>query len=119
MNEALTLKQLKQILNHVFLRKPKGYSIIFTRDRNPNKEPEKNLGMISNIWKDILDGRYSNGIGRDVIFETPIEVMFILRNNIGMDIPKIRIQEYVLPIPEGNIIMQYLNPANPVIVTKK
>lgn len=115
----IILKKLTSVINRVFLGKPKGYSVIFTRDRNPYKEPDKNRGVISDVWKDVLDGRYSNNIGKDVIFETPIEAMFILRNNIGMDLPEMKIQEYVLPIPDRSLIMAYLNPANPVIVTKK
>lgn len=103
------------VLAKVLTGKPKGYSIVFTRDQNPYK----NLGTISNAWKDVLDGRYSNGIGKDVIFETPVEVMFILRNSIDIDVPRIKIQEYVLPIPEGSLIVGYLDPTNPVIVTKK
>lgn len=105
-------RMLDIVLAKVLAGKPKGYSIIFTRDQNIYRDP----GKISNIWKDVLDGRYSNGIGKDVIFETPVEVMFILKNSIGIDVPRIKIQEYVLPIPDGSLIVGYLNP---VIVTKK
>ena len=113
--ETEAARMLDIVLAKVLSGKPKGYSIIFTRDQNIYKNP----GKVSNAWKDVLDGHYSNGIGKDVIFETPVEVMFILRNSIGIDVPRIRIQEYVLPIPDGSLIIGYLNPANPVIVTKK
>lgn len=99
------------VLAKVLAGKPKGYSIIFTRDQNPYR----NLGTVSNVWKYVIDGCYSNGIGKDVIFETPVEVMFILRNSIGINVPRIKIQEYVLPLPDVSL----LNPANPIIVTKK
>lgn len=117
--ESQERTQLKKVLDRVFFGKSKDYSVIFTEYHNPYKEPDKIYGSVDKAFKDVLDGTYTNGIGKDVIFETPIEAMFILRNNIGMDLPKIRIQEYVLPIPEGSLIVGYLNPANPVIVTKK
>ena len=104
--------QLKKVLDRVFLGKPKGYSVIFTEYRNPYKEPGKRLGPISEAFKDVLNGEYSNGIGKDVIFETPSEIMSILRDCIGKELPKIKIMEYVLPeVPVGYIY--------PIIVIKK
>lgn len=112
--------QLKRVLDRVFFGKSKDYSVIFTEYHDPYKEPDKIYGSVDKAFKDVLDGTYTNGIGKDVIFETPSEVMSILRECIGKELPKIKIMEYDLPIirisaSDGGII-GYLHP---VIVMKK
>lgn len=115
---SLIRRKLSRVLIRVFFGQPKGYSIIFTEYRNPDKEPDKRLGPISEAFKDVLEGKYKgeyfDGIGKDVIFETPASVMLILRNSVGMKLPKITIQRYVLPTQEVNTGYLW-----PVIVTKK
>ena len=118
MDETLVIQEsaraLKKVIDRVFSKKPKGYSVIFTEYRNPNKEPEKYFGQISEAFKDVLNGTYSNGIGTDIIFETPEEVMSILKENISKELPKMKIQKFDLSILEVNTFYSW-----PVIVTKK
>lgn len=109
---AEAMRMLDSVLIKVLAGKPKGYSVIFTEYYNPYKEPDKYRGLISEVFKDILNGEYSNGIGKDVIFETPSECMSFLRKSIGKELPRIKTLEYVLP--KGLVGYLY-----PVIVTKK
>ena len=110
---AGAMKMLDAVLNQVLNGEPEGYSVIFTEYHNPDKEPNKHRGPIDDAFKDVLNGTYSAvNIGKDVIFETPSDVMSILRDYIGKELPRIKIMEYVLPkVPVGYIY--------PVIVIKK
>ena len=118
---AGAMQMLDSVLIKVLSGEPEGYSVIFTEYYNPYKEPCKRRGPISEVFKDILNGEHSNGIGKDVIFETPSECMSILREFIGRELPRIKIQDYDLSMPirintsDGGII-EYLHP---VIVIKK
>lgn len=107
---------LDAVFNQVLNGEPEGYSVIFTEYRNPDKEPGKRLGPISEAFKDVLEGKYkgeySDGIGKDIVFETPSECMTILREYIGKGLPRIKIMEYVL----SEVHDVYLCP---VIVIKK
>ena len=114
-------RMLDAVLIKVLSEKPKEYSVIFTEYYNPYKEPGKRRGPIDEAFKDVLNGTYSNSIGKDVVFETPSEIMSILRDCIGKELPRIKVMDYDLPIPirisasDGGLI-GYLRP---VIVTKK
>lgn len=109
---AKAMRMLDSVLIKVLAGEPEGYSVILTEYHNPDKEPGKRLGPISEAFKDALNGKYSNGIGKDIIFETPSECMSILRESIGKELPRIKTLEYVLP--KGLVGYLY-----PVIVTKK
>lgn len=122
MDETLVIQEnaraLKTVIDRVFFKRPKGYSVVFTEYFNPDREPGKNFGPVAEAYKDILIGKYSNGIGKDVIFETPTDIMDILRENIGKELPKMIVEEYDLSIPEGYLFLGW-SVKNPVIVTKK